>query len=96
MPTYPGTVKGGRIVLPEGVALADGQHVEVRVIPSGDPVVADGVNEADREDEIQRHLFEIGLLNEIKRPGPAEPPGDRRPINVRGRPISEMIIEERR
>ena len=96
MRAYRGVVKDNIVVLTEGVELADGQRVEVRVIPNGESTGDENSIQVDREEEIQRHLFEIGLLSEIKRPSRTEPPGDRRPIKVRGKPVSEMIIEERR
>jgi hypothetical protein len=96
MRAYRGVVKDNIVVLPEGVELADGQRVEVRVIPNGESTGDESPKQADPEEEIQRHLFELGLLSEIKRPSRMEPPGDRRPIKVRGKPVSEMIIEERR
>lgn len=49
------------------------------------------------EDELERRLFEAGLLSEIK-PPPTDVQSYRsyRPIEVRGKPVSETIIEERR
>ena len=96
MRVYRGVVRDNAVLLPEGVELADGQHVEIRVVTNGEPARGDDPDQIDPEEEIRRHLFEIGLLSEIKRPSRMEPPGDRRPIKVRGKPISEMIIEERR
>ncbi len=97
MPTYHGTVKGGRIVLPEGVALADGQHVEVRVSKAPNVSTEDQHSEpVDVEEEVRRRLLEAGLLTEIRRPGWTTADDDWSPIEVQGKPVSEIIIEERR
>lgn len=49
------------------------------------------------EDELERRLFEAGLLSEIK-PPPTDVQSYRnyRPVEVRGKPVSETILEERR
>jgi hypothetical protein len=49
------------------------------------------------EEKVERLLFEQGLLSEIK-PRVIDPARyrDRKPIEVKGKPISEVIIEERR
>lgn len=44
----------------------------------------------------KQRLLAVGLLSEIKQSLRAAPPGDRTPIRVTGKPLSEMIIEERR
>ncbi len=49
------------------------------------------------EDELERRLFEAGLLSEIKPPvTDLAPYRDRKLIEVKGKPLSETIIEERR
>ncbi len=49
------------------------------------------------EEKVERLLFERGLLSEVKGPitdfGPYR---DRKLVQVEGRPLSEVIIEERR
>jgi hypothetical protein len=49
------------------------------------------------EEKVERLLFERGLLSEIK-PRVIDPARyrDRKPVEVKGKPISEVIIEERR
>lgn len=49
------------------------------------------------EDKVERLLFERGLLSEIKGPmTDFRPYHNRRLVQVQGRPLSEIIIEERR
>lgn len=53
--------------------------------------------ESISEDEVQRVLFEQGIIGNI--PDPADytdEDDDFEPIEVEGQPLSEMIIEERR
>jgi hypothetical protein len=58
-------------------------------------IASDVSEEAAAEERFKQRLLEKGLLKEIKRP-PYEAKGDRTPIKVKGKPLSEMIIEERR
>ncbi len=44
----------------------------------------------------KQRLLALGLLGEIKQPLKTPLPGDRTPIRVSGKPLSQMIIEERR
>jgi len=49
------------------------------------------------EDELERTLPEAGLLSEIKPPiTDFRSDQNRKPIETKGRPLSEVIIEERR
>jgi hypothetical protein len=49
------------------------------------------------EDEVERRLYEAGLLREIKPPiTDLSPYRDRKLVETKGRPLSEIIIEERR
>jgi hypothetical protein len=49
------------------------------------------------EAELERSLYEAGILSEIKPPiSDLRPYKDRRPVEIKGRPLSEIIIEERR
>jgi hypothetical protein len=49
----------------------------------------------DLDQRIQRALYEAGLISEIK--PPARRPRERRPpIRIKGKPLSETIIEDRR
>jgi hypothetical protein len=50
-----------------------------------------------REEQFMQSLLEAGLLTEITPPLPPEKwPKNRMPIPIEGKPISEIIIEERR
>jgi hypothetical protein len=49
------------------------------------------------EEEFKERLLEVGLLTEITPPLPPDAvPKDRRLISIEGKPVSELIIEERR
>jgi hypothetical protein len=49
------------------------------------------------QEELKQRLLELGLLPEITPPLPANAiPKNRQLIPVEGKPISEIIIEERR
>jgi hypothetical protein len=48
----------------------------------------------ERERLLKRLLLERGLMTEIR--PPTLRPRERRPITVKGQPLSEFIIEERR
>lgn len=91
MPVYRGIAKDNVVVLPEGVHLDEGLIVEVRIPPVG--AKRPGLDHP--EDHFKQRLVELGLLKEIKIP-PAVPGGDRTPIKVKGKPLSQTITEERR
>ena len=92
MMVYDGVVQDRVVILPEGVQLANGVKVEVRVRP----LKSQRQIEMAAEDLFKRRLVEAGLLREPKAPYQVESVGDRAPVQVAGRPVSEMIIEERR
>jgi hypothetical protein len=49
------------------------------------------------QEEFKQRLFELGLLPEITPPLPADAIDmNRQPIPIEGKPVSEVIIEERR
>lgn len=53
--------------------------------------------EESAEMRLQRALYEDGLLEEIKPPFmPSAKTSDTPPIKIKGKPLSETIIEERR
>ncbi len=91
MLVYRGTVKDNTIVLPEGVHIEDGTSVEVRTLATEQQL-----SEEEAEDAFLQDLLEAGIITEIKRPSRTAPPGDRTPIKVEGKPLSQIIIEDRR
>ena len=65
--------------------------------PDQDEAVVDESRQAaiDLDQRIQRALFEAGLVSEIK--PPVKRPRERTPpIKIKGKPLSETIIEDRR
>lgn len=48
-------------------------------------------------DQVKKRLLDVGVLTEITPPLPPQAiPRNRRPIPIEGKPVSEIIIEERR
>jgi hypothetical protein len=57
----------------------------------------DALDEREREQQFQRHLLKLGIIREIKPPiTDFTPYQNRQPIEVKGKPTSEVIIEDRR
>ncbi len=56
---------------------------------------ANHTEQEEREEQFKQKLLELGIIKEIKRPRNA-PQEARTPIKVKGKPISQIIIEERR
>ena len=49
------------------------------------------------EEQFERELMRAGILDEVQPPPRTSKPGrDRKPIEVKGKPLSETIIEDRR
>jgi hypothetical protein len=91
MAVYHGVVKGNTVVLPEDARLPDGTPVEVRVVePQED------ASDEELEMLFLERLLEVGMISEIKPRGSRSPADDFTPIEVKGRPLSEIVIEERR
>ena len=62
-----------------------------------DEISRAGKTEQELEQELQQLLLEEGLVSEIKPPiTDFTPYQNRQPIEVKGKPTSEIIIEERR
>lgn len=96
MTVYHGIVKDNIILLPKEVHLQDGTEVEVTIVPTTvNGQISPELLEA-AEEAFKQRLLEKGLLIEIKRPSRTEPEGDRTPIKVKGKPMSRMVIEDRR
>ena len=87
MQVYEGIVKDRVVLLPEDVHLDEGLRVEVRIPEAG---------EETPEALYKRRLMDVGLLGEIRRPSGPGTDQDRTPIQVKGKPLSEQIMEERR
>ncbi len=92
MPTYYGVVKGNTVVLPENIQLPEGVAVEVRIPTSS----VERADESEAEVAFMQRLVELGLLTEIRTPDRTQDDQGRTLIQVEGKPLSEMIIEERR
>ncbi len=92
MLVYDGVVRNQVVILPPEAQLADGVKVEVRIRPKRGRQIA----EITAEEQFRHGLVAAGLLCEAKAPYEAGPIGDRTPVQVAGKPVSETIIEERR
>lgn len=92
MAIYHGVVKDDVIVLLADVHLGEGTEVEIR--PLSQP--ESSLSEESLERAFEQRLLEEGLISEIKNPPRVPPKGDRTPIKFKGKPLSQMIIEDRR
>jgi hypothetical protein len=91
MAIYRGVVQDNVVILPEDVQLPDGLVVEVNVPRQAVEEVA----EMEQEERFKQGLVERGLLGAIRRPAPT-PRAERTLIKIRGAPLSEEIIRDRR
>lgn len=65
--------------------------------PDENEVLVDDSRQAiDLDQRVQHALFEAGLVNEIKPPITDPTPYRREPIKIKGKPLSETVVEERR
>jgi len=66
--------------------------------PDENEVLVDDSRQAaiDLDQRVQHALFEAGLVGEIKPPITDPTPYRREPIKIKGKPLSETVIEERR
>lgn len=66
--------------------------------PEGEDAPLSEVRQAaiDLDQRVQRALYEAGLVREIKPPITDPTPYRREPIAIKGKPLSETVIEERR
>ena len=87
-----GVVKGGVVLLPEGVHLPEGLAVEIRILT---PEVA-GNEQLPPEEQVKQELLAEGILTRIARPTPIPLDEDRTPVTVEGELLSQQIIRERR
>lgn len=94
---YQGRVKDNVVVLPDGARLPDGTAVEVRVAePQPRGASAEEAPLDDPARRFEERLLEAGLISEIKPRGSRSPVTERRLIRVEGKPLSEIVIEDRR
>jgi hypothetical protein len=96
MAVYQGIVKDNVVLLPEEAHLQDGTQVEVKVVSAAIREHRSPESLETAEEAFEQGLLEKGLILEIKRPSLTESKGDRRPIKVKGKPMSQMVIEDRR
>ena len=90
MEMYYGVVRGNRIELDNGAGLTDGLRVEVRPHP-----VPEEEAVADPNAAVLRGLRAAGLVeNELSVPRRGPAPFEL--VEVRGEPLSEQIMRERR
>lgn len=66
--------------------------------PDENEVLVDDTRQAaiDLDQRVQQALFEAGLVSEIKPPITDPTPYRREPIKIKGKPLSETVIEDRR
>jgi hypothetical protein len=88
--TYHGVVRDNVVIL-DGMDLPDGTRVELRVLASDAEPMQSSIPEAVRQEMLAR-----GLVIEFKEPLPDEWFEEYTPIHVAGKPLSEIIIDERR
>jgi hypothetical protein len=88
MAVYFGVVRGNRVELEGDVQVSDGARVEVRPI-------APEATTAEAERALAQDLLAAGLLDQVP-PDEMAPDEPFEPVMVRGRPLSEQIIDERR
>jgi hypothetical protein len=69
------------------VQLEDGLHVEIRIREAG---------HESPEELFKKRLIEAGLIESTRKPSRSLADQDRTPIQVKGKLLSEQIIEERR
>jgi predicted DNA-binding antitoxin AbrB/MazE fold protein len=87
-----GVVKGRTVLLPDSIQLTEGAEVEVRVRDERRKYTPSALSEK----AFKEKLIEIGLLKEWRLPRDDKAMTVRIPAEVQGRPLSELIIAERR
>jgi hypothetical protein len=87
-----GVVKGRTVLLPDSIQLTEGAEVEVRVRDERRKHTPSALSEK----AFKEKLIEIGLLKEWRLPRDDKAMTVRIPAEVQGRPLSELIIAERR
>ena len=90
MSVYYGVIRDRVVVLSGDAPLIEGQRVEVRVLDRK------RAKARPDEDAFQKHLLEIGLLSEARSATRVQATQERKLVEVAGKPLSQIIIEERR
>ena len=81
-------------VLAQVKTLSPEEQTRLRILWDG---LLEKTPEGSSEDELERRLFAAGLLAERPRPiADLAPYQNRQPVEAKGRPLSEVIVEERR
>ena len=81
-------------VIEEVKALSPGEQRKLRTLLDEFPASADAPM---TEDEFVHKLVEFGVLSEVKPPiTDLAPYQNRQPVDTTGKPLSEVILEERR
>jgi hypothetical protein len=90
MSVYYGVIRDRVVVLSGDAPLVEGQRVEVRILDRKRARARSG------EEAFQQHLLKIGLLSETRSATPVQAIQERKLVEVTGKPLSQIIIEERR
>jgi hypothetical protein len=90
MAVYFGVVRDNHIELEGGTRLAEGTRVEVRPLP------ADASDMAAAEELVKARLRAAGLLAPVRATDGEADDEEFEPVVVRGEPLSEQIVRERR
>lgn len=93
MAIYQGVVHGDVVVLPDGIHLEEGLHVEIHAPP---PNGSTNTSTNSTEDGFMRAMQEAGLVSEVTVRAVTTQSEDRRLLHVKGTPLSQTIIEDRR
>ena len=84
-------------VIEEVKALTSDEQRQVRELIDSLLTTSDAAPEVSLEDRLDQLLLEAGVISEIPPPiTDFTPYQNRKPIEVKGKPVSETIIEERR
>ena len=94
MSTVEEIVNAVRGLLPQEQAEVK-RRLEGLLAEPGEALVDETRQAGDLDQRIQRALYDAGLISEIK-PRVKRPRERRPPIKIKGKPLSETIIEDRR
>jgi ribosomal protein S21 len=85
-----GVVKNNVIAIPANITLVDGMKVEVQI-----PLLFENTPITSTEKQFKQKLLKLGLLTDIKM-SHHYANEERSLAQVQGKPLSQLIIEERR